>query len=131
MNTDLECIDGQIGSDILSHATEATNNESFQTNNAEQLTSAQAGRPFTKRELSNFLGISERFIELEVNRDLRAVKLSNRLLRFRPIDVERWMESHLVGEEDGSRYALVWIAVGLVMSPIQSSGWTLPDRSGM
>jgi hypothetical protein len=34
----------------------------------------QPGKPFTKRELSKFLGISERFIELEVNRGrLRAV----------------------------------------------------------
>ena len=52
--------------------------------------------PLTKRELAGFLGISERFIELKVNRGrLRAVRLSNRLLRFRPIDVERWMESSL------------------------------------
>jgi hypothetical protein len=44
---------------------------------------------------------SERFIELEVNRGrLRAVKLSNRLLRFRPIDVERWMESSLTSPDE-------------------------------
>jgi excisionase family DNA binding protein len=73
----------------------------FSTNNAEQPASAQARKPFTKRELSNFLGISERFIELEVNRGrLRAVKLSNRLLRFRPIDVERWMESSLISLDE-------------------------------
>lgn len=57
---------------------------------------ARPGKPFTKRELSRFLGITERFIELEVNRGrLRAVRLSNRLLRFRPRDVEQWMESSL------------------------------------
>jgi excisionase family DNA binding protein len=73
----------------------------FSTNNTEQPASAQARKPFTKRELSNFLGVSQRFIELEVNRGrLRAVKLSNRLLRFRPIDVERWMESDLTSQEE-------------------------------
>ena len=73
----------------------------FATNNTEQPTQGQAGKPFTKRELSNFLGISERFIELEVNRGrLRAVKLSNRLLRFRPVDVERWMESSLTSSDE-------------------------------
>src|ERR1700730_14161318 len=62
---------------------------------------AQPGKPFTKRELSRFLGISERFIELEVNRGrLRAVKLSTRLLRFRPSDVESWMESNLTAAVD-------------------------------
>jgi excisionase family DNA binding protein len=66
-----------------------------------QPTPAHAGKPLTKRELSRFLAISERFIELEVNRGrLRAVKLSNRLLRFRPIDVERWMESSLTGPDE-------------------------------
>lgn len=73
----------------------------FAANNAEQPTSSQAGKPFTKRELSNFLGISERFIELEVNRGrLRAVKLSNRLLRFRPVDVERWIECSLTSSDE-------------------------------
>jgi len=70
-------------------------------NNNVQSTPVHPGKPFTKRELSSFLGISERFIELEVNRGrLRAVKLSNRLLRFRPIDVERWMESSLTNPEE-------------------------------
>jgi excisionase family DNA binding protein len=69
-------------------------------NNTAQATSTQ-GKPLTKRELSRFLGISERFIELEVNRGrLQAVKLSNRLLRFRPIDVERWMKSSLTGPDE-------------------------------
>jgi len=73
----------------------------FPANNTVQSTPIHAGKPFTKRELSNFLGISERFIELEVNRGrLRAVKLSNRLLRFRPIDVERWMESSLTNPDE-------------------------------
>jgi excisionase family DNA binding protein len=73
----------------------------FSTDNTEQPASAQAGKPLTKRELSHFLGISERFIELEVNRGrLRAVKLSNRLLRFRPVDVERWMESSLTSSDE-------------------------------
>jgi excisionase family DNA binding protein len=73
----------------------------FPPNNTVHPTSTQAGKPLTKRELSSFLGISERFIELEVNRGrLRAVKLSNRLLRFRPIDVERWMESSLINPDE-------------------------------
>ena len=68
---------------------------------AAELDPTQPGKPFTKRELSKFLGISERFIELEVNRGrLRAVKLSNRLLRFRPIDVNRWMESSLTAANE-------------------------------
>jgi excisionase family DNA binding protein len=68
----------------------------FITNNAEELAWKQPSRPLTKRELAGFLGVSERFLELEINRGrLRAVRLSNRLLRFRPIDVERWMESSL------------------------------------
>ena len=70
-------------------------------NNTAQSTPVHAGKPITKRELSNFLGISERFIEMEVNRGrLRAVKLSNRLLRFRLIDVERWMESSLTNPDE-------------------------------
>jgi excisionase family DNA binding protein len=65
---------------------------------------ARPGEPFTKRELSRFLGISERFIELEVNRGrLRAVRLSNRLLRFRPSDVEQWMESSLTAAGESIR----------------------------
>ena len=68
----------------------------FITNIVEEPGARQPGKPLTKRELAGFLGISERFIELEVNRGrLRAVRLSNRLLRFRPIDVERWMEASL------------------------------------
>jgi excisionase family DNA binding protein len=66
------------------------------TNNAEEPIARQLRRPLTKQELASFLCISERFIELEVNRGrLRAVRFSNRLLRFRPIDVHRWMESSL------------------------------------
>jgi excisionase family DNA binding protein len=67
-------------------------------------TAEQLSKPFTKRELSKFLGISERFIELEVNRGrLRAVRLSNRLLRFRLIDVDRWMESNLTAAGESRR----------------------------
>jgi excisionase family DNA binding protein len=76
-------------------------------NSAAEPPPARPGKPFTKRELSRFLGISERFIELEVNRGrLRAVRLSNRLLRFRPSDVEQWMESSLtaVGESIRDEY---------------------------
>ena len=39
---------------------------------------ARPGKPFTKRELSRFLGTSERFIELEVNRE-RHVRLDFRI----------------------------------------------------
>jgi len=70
----------------------------FLTNNSEELAWKQPSKPLTKQELAGFLGVSERFLELEINRGrLRAVRLSNRLLRFRPIDVERWMESSLTG----------------------------------
>jgi excisionase family DNA binding protein len=69
-------------------------------NNTAQPTSIQ-DQPLTKRELARFLGISERFVELEVSRGrLQAVKLSDRLLRFRPIDVERWMKSSLTGPDE-------------------------------
>jgi excisionase family DNA binding protein len=74
------------------------------TNNTEEAVARQPGRPLTKRELARFLGISERFIELEVNRGhLRAVRFSNRLLRFRPVDVERWMESSLTAAVESRR----------------------------
>jgi excisionase family DNA binding protein len=70
----------------------------FQTSNIEELAWKRSGKPLTKRELADFLGVSERFLELEVNRGrLRAVRLSHRLLRFRQIDVERWLESSLTG----------------------------------
>jgi excisionase family DNA binding protein len=81
-------------------AKQSTVHQSLPNSTAESAL-AQPGKPFTKRELSKFLGISERFIELEVNRGrLRAVKLSTRLLRFRPSDVERWMESSLTAGAD-------------------------------
>src|ERR1700732_2396275 len=84
-------------------AKQSTAHRSLPNSTAES-TLAQLGKPFTKRELSRFLGISERFIELEVNRGrLRAVKLSNRLLRFRPSDVDRWMESSLTAAADSIR----------------------------
>ena len=70
----------------------------FQTSNIEELAWKQSGKPLTKRELAGFLGVSERFLELEINRGrLRTVRLSHRLLGFRQIDVERWMESSLTG----------------------------------
>jgi excisionase family DNA binding protein len=76
------------------------------TNMGKEAAARQPNRPLTKRELAGLLGISERFIELEVNRGrLRAVKLSNRLLRFRPIDVERWMESSLTTTDESRRDA--------------------------
>ena len=49
------------------------------TNIIEQPGAKQPGRLLTKRELAGFLGMGERFIELEVRRGcLRAVRLSNR-----------------------------------------------------
>jgi excisionase family DNA binding protein len=84
-------------------AEKSTPDGSVANSAAEQL-SAQLSKPFTKRELSTFLGISERFIELEVNRGrLCAVRLSNRLLRFRRIDVDRWMESSLTAAGESRR----------------------------
>jgi excisionase family DNA binding protein len=75
-----------------------SNKRRFLTNNTEESPWKQSSKPLTKRELAGFLGVSERFLELEINRGrLRAVRLSNRLLRFRPMDVERWMESSLTG----------------------------------
>ena len=51
-------------------------------------------RPMSKTELAAFLDVSERFLEKEVSQGrLRAIKLSNRALRFMPKDVESWLNS--------------------------------------
>jgi len=97
------------------------------TNNTEVPAARQAGRPLTKRELAGFLGISERFIELEVNRGrLRAVRFSNRLLRFRPIDVERWMESSLTtaGEaRRGEHHEPAWVQLNIHAMNLEGDAW--------
>jgi excisionase family DNA binding protein len=54
--------------------------------------SARPDKPLTKAELATFLGVSERFIELEMARGrLTAVRFSPRLVRFRKVDVDLWM----------------------------------------
>jgi hypothetical protein len=51
-------------------------------------------RPVSKTELSTWLDVSERFLELEVRAGrLRALKLGARALRFLPNDVQAWLES--------------------------------------
>ena len=75
---------------ILPHATKPIDRGSIPDEQFEELAWKPSGKPLTKRELADFLGVSERFFELKINRGrLRAVRLSHRLLRFRQIDVER------------------------------------------
>lgn len=53
----------------------------------------RTGRPLTKPQLAAWLEVSQRYLEKEVERNrLGAVKTSDRLIRFRPTDVERWLE---------------------------------------
>jgi hypothetical protein len=61
--------EGRVGNRLSSRmqAKQTTQHRSL-TNNTEAPAARQPGRPLTKRELAMFLGISERFIELEVNR---------------------------------------------------------------
>ena len=54
----------------------------------------EISRPMSKTELAAFLDVSERFLETEVKDGrLRAIKLSNRALRFLPKDVQAWLDS--------------------------------------
>jgi excisionase family DNA binding protein len=51
-------------------------------------------KPMSKSELAEFLDVSERFLETQVKEGrLRALKLSNRALRFMPRDVQKWLNS--------------------------------------
>ena len=51
-------------------------------------------KPFTKKELANWLGCSERFLENEVNAGrLRKVNLGTYRVRFLPKDVNAWLEA--------------------------------------
>ena len=64
---------------IFPHAAKHSNQHRFITNIIEEPGARQPAKPLTKRELAGFLGMGERFIELEVRRGcLRAVRLSNR-----------------------------------------------------
>jgi hypothetical protein len=50
--------------------------------------------PMSKTQLATCLDTSERFLEKEVREGrLRAIKLSNRALRFMPRDIESWLNS--------------------------------------
>ena len=50
-------------------------------------------RPLSKTELGAFLDVSERFLETEVKEGrLRAIRLSNRSVRFLPKDVQAWLD---------------------------------------
>ena len=51
-------------------------------------------RPLTKKELSDWLNCSERFLELEVNAGrLKKVTLGVNRVRFLPRDVNDWLEA--------------------------------------
>jgi hypothetical protein len=52
-------------------------------------------RPLSKRELADWAGTTERFLEKEVGRGaLRACRLGRRSVRFLPSDVAAWMNSN-------------------------------------
>ncbi len=54
----------------------------------------------SKTELGAFLDVSERFLETEVKEGrLRAIKLSNRALRFLPRDVQSWLDSKQTSQQ--------------------------------
>jgi excisionase family DNA binding protein len=64
--------------------------------------SMKVGRPLTKRHLAAWASVTERYIELEMNRGhLRAVK-NGRFVRFRPADVERWLEQFLINSDSAA-----------------------------
>jgi excisionase family DNA binding protein len=51
-------------------------------------------KPLTKKELSDWLNCSERFLELEVNAGrLRKVTMGVNRVRFLPRDVNDWLEA--------------------------------------
>ena len=53
-------------------------------------------RLLSKEELAEYVGCSTRYIENEVNDGrLRAVKFARRLVRYRPADIECWLEGRL------------------------------------
>jgi excisionase family DNA binding protein len=55
-------------------------------------------RPLSKLHLAAWLDVSPRYLEKEVERGrLRAIKTSDRFVRFRPVDVETWMEQFSTG----------------------------------
>jgi excisionase family DNA binding protein len=57
-------------------------------------------QPLDKKELAKFLKVSSRFIELEMARGrLRAIKFSNRCVRFTPSDVQRWLDNATINKE--------------------------------
>ena len=57
------------------------------------------GRPLTKDELGAYCRCTARFLENEITRGrLRAIRVSPRLVRFRPRDVEAWMEASATTE---------------------------------
>ena len=57
-----------------------------------------SGRPLSKKHLSTWLDVSERYLEKEVERGrLRVIKTSDRFVRFRPADIEKWLERSVVG----------------------------------
>ena len=51
-------------------------------------------RPFTKEQLAEWVGVTPRFIEMEVKRGaLRAVILGKRTVRFLPRDINLWLNT--------------------------------------
>lgn len=55
-------------------------------------------RPLSKAHLAAWLDVTERYLEKEMEKGrLRAIRTSTRFVRFRPTDVEQWMERFLTG----------------------------------
>jgi hypothetical protein len=54
-------------------------------------------KPLSKKELGQWLHCSPKFLEGEVNAGrLRALKLSNRMIRFNWSDIQAWLQSKSV-----------------------------------
>jgi len=69
---------------------------------AEAAQSMKVGRPLNKRQIAIWANVTERYIELEMNRGhLRAVK-NGRFVRFRPADIERWLERFLTNADSAA-----------------------------
>lgn len=69
---------------------------------AEAVQARVAERPLSKTELATWLDVSERFLEIEIAEGrLRAVRLG-RKVRFKPKDIERWMDRNATMSEEAS-----------------------------
>lgn len=58
--------------------------------------SSNKQRLLTRQEVEEVYGISKRFLEIEAMRGTgpRIVRLSPRMVRYRPADIEAWIETN-------------------------------------